>query len=76
MKTQKNPIGDNFRANILQLNLQELFQYAHDHLLRNTFPTAKEGVPRDIVLVDDGTSVYVCIKTSRGWFKSAAFTAV
>lgn len=75
-KTQKHPIGNNFNANIIQENLLDLFHSAHDHVVRNSFPSANEGASRDIVIVDDGTSVYLCVKTSRGWFKSAALTSV
>ena len=75
-KTQKHPIGNDFNANIMQENLTELFYLAHDHVVRSSFPSAKDGMPKDVVIVDDGTSVYLCVKTTRGWFKSAALTAV
>jgi hypothetical protein len=76
MKTQKHPIGNDFNANVIQENLFELFQFAHDHMVKSSFPTANEGMPRDIVIVDTGSAVYICVKTSRGWFKSAALTSV
>jgi hypothetical protein len=75
-KTQKHPIGNDFNANVIQENIFELFQYAHEHPVKSSLPTRNEGSPRDIVLVDDGTSVYLCVKTSRGWFRSAALTAI
>lgn len=75
-KTQKHPIGNEFNANIIQENLFELFQYAHDHIVRNSFPSANEGASRDVTIVDTGSAVYICVKTPRGWFKSAALTAV
>jgi hypothetical protein len=68
-KTQSNPIGNDFSAAVMQLNL-------HDHIVRSTFPAANDGVVRDIVLVDTGSAVHICIKTSRGWFKTAALSAV
>lgn len=75
-KTQNNPVGDEVLANILQLNLEELYESAHDHVVRSTFPGANEGSPRDIVIVDTGSAVHICVKTSRGWFQTAALTAV
>lgn len=75
-KTQSNPVGNDFNANVLQLNLEELFDAAHDHIVRTTFPTATEGTPRDVVIVDTGSVVHICVKTSRGWFKTVALTAV
>lgn len=75
-KTQNNPIGDDVLANILQLNLEELYESAHDHVVRTTFPAVNEGSPRDIVIVDTGSAVHICVKTSRGWFKTIALTAV
>ena len=75
-KTQNHPIGNDFKANVLQENIFELFQYAHDHVVRSTFPAANEGASRDIVIVDTGTAVHICIKTPRGWFKSAALATV
>lgn len=75
-KTQQNPIGNDVNANIVQKNLEDLFEFAHDHVVRSTFPASNEGAPRDIVVVDTGTLVYICVKTSRGWFKTVALTAV
>lgn len=75
-KTQPNPVGNDFNANVLQLNLEELFESAHDHIVRATFPATNEGSPRDIVIVDTGSAVYICIKTARGWFKTTALSAV
>lgn len=75
-KTQNNPIGNEVLSNVVQKNLEELFEFAHDHIVRSTFPAANEGSPRDIVIVDTGSAVHICIKTSRGWFQTAALTAV
>lgn len=76
MKTQKNPIGNLFNANVVQQNFAELFETAHDHMVKDSFPSAKDGAPRDIVVVDDGTNVYICVKTQRGWYKTASLSAV
>lgn len=75
-KTQKHPIGDDFNANVLQINYDQLFEVAHDHLVKSAVPTNKEGSPGDIIAVDDGTNVYAYFKTSRGWFRTAALTAI
>lgn len=75
-KTQPNPIGNDVKSSVLQQNLEELFDSAHDHAVHSSLPTANEGSSRDMVIVDDGTSVYICVKTSRGWFRTAALTAL
>lgn len=75
-KTQNHPTGNDFKAAVLQNNLEELFEAAHDHMVRSTFPAPNEGAPRDIIIVDTGTAVHICVKTSRGWFQTAALTAV
>lgn len=75
-KTQNNPVGNQVQANILQLNLEDLYESAHDHVVRATFPAPNEGSPRDMVIVDTGTAVHICVKTSRGWFQTAVLTAV
>ena len=76
VKTKKHPIGNDFNANVVQENLFELFQDTHEHFVRDSFPSAKEGNIRDIAIVDNGTAVYICVKTSRGWFKTAALSIV
>lgn len=68
-KTQKHPIGNEFKANIVQENLLELFQYAHDHAYRTEEPTIKDGNVGDIVLVDlDGlTYLYAKYPDPLNW---------
>lgn len=63
-------------AAIIQRNLQDLFELAHEHNVKIAFPGATDGRASDIVSVDDGTNVYLLVKTSRGWFRSAALTAL
>lgn len=75
-RTQPNPVGNNLKNSVVQQNLEELFEFAHDHPVRSTFPSASDGAPGDIVAVDDGTNVYACFKTSRGWFRTAALIAI
>jgi len=74
--TQKNPVGNTVQASILQMNLTDLFQAAHTHGVRSALPNSQDGTPGDIVIVDTSSSVYICVKTSRGWFKTAALSAV
>lgn len=74
--TQKNPVGNEVQASVMQMNLTDLFQAAHNHDVRDSFPTSKEGTPGDIVAVDTSSAVYICIRTSRGWFKTAALSVV
>lgn len=75
-ETQRYPLGDNPSVTILQLNFKELYELAHQHRTRSTFPGTSDGAVRDISIVDDGTNVYLCVKTSRGWFKTDALTAI
>lgn len=60
----------------IQSSLADLFQSAHDHLLLTASPKSTDGSLQQISIVDTGTSVYLVVKTNRGWFKSPAFTAV
>ena len=69
-------IGNDFNASTSQYLFEELFDSAHDHMIKSSLPSDNEGTPRDIVIVDDGTNVYICVKTTRGWFKTAAMTAL
>jgi hypothetical protein len=63
-------------SEVLQRNLESLFQLAHSHGVRVSFPGATDGAASDIVSVDDGTNVYLLVKTSRGWYRTAALTAI
>ena len=75
-RTQSNPVGNEIKSSVVQQNLEELFQFAHDHPVRSSFPADRDGSAGDMVIVDDGSSIYACFKTSRGWFKTSALTAV
>lgn len=63
-------------SEIIQRNMEELFTLAHGHAVRSTFPGATDGSVGDILPYDDGTTVYLLVKTSRGWFRTAALTAL
>lgn len=63
-------------SEIIQRNMEELFTLAHAHAPRTTLPEATDGMVGDIVGYDDGTTVYLLYKTNRGWFRTAALTAI
>lgn len=69
-------VGNDYSASAVKYLFEELFELAHNHPVRSTFPTAQEGTPGDIVIVDTGTVVHICTKTTRGWFQTAAMSAV
>lgn len=75
-KTMPREVGNDYSASAAKFLFEELFNSAHDHPIRSSLPTAQDGQIGDIVGVDTGTIVYVAIKTSRGWFRTAALTAV
>jgi hypothetical protein len=84
-KTQKrsiNPPGPTDRelltdySSTIQLTFDDLHQSAHDHLVLSAEPVAHDGAIQTLSIVDNGTSVYLVVKTKRGWFRSAAFTAL
>jgi len=60
----------------IQLTFDELFQAAHDHVVVASDPKVNDGAIRAISIMDNGTNVYLVVKTKRGWFKSPAFTAI
>lgn len=63
-------------SQIIQSSFLTLFQAAHVHATVTTVPNSRTGNPGDIYLYDDGTSIYLYIKTGRGWARSAAFTLI
>jgi hypothetical protein len=84
-KTQKrsiNPPGPTDRelltdySSTIQLTFDDLHQAAHDHLVLVENPGARDGSVQTVSVVDDGASVYLVVKTNRGWFKSPVFTAI
>lgn len=60
----------------IQQSFDQLFNFAHDHVVMTTNPKPTDGSIQDIKIVDDGTNVYLVVKTSRGWFKGPNFTAI
>jgi len=62
MKTQSEPLGNDFRAEVVQSNFLQLFGYAHEHNIRRAAPTDQEGTPGDIVPVILGSVYYIYVK--------------
>lgn len=60
----------------IQYSFNDLFLAAHDHVVLTSDPAAQDGSIQQVSIVDTGSSVYLVVKTSRGWFKSPAFTAL
>lgn len=75
-RTMPRDIGNEVQASTAKYLFEELFELAHDHPVRTTLPTAQDGNIGDIVVVDTGSVVRICTKTSRGWFQTAALTAI
>lgn len=63
-------------SRVIQDSLGELYLAAHEHSIRTDNPTVNEGSKQQISIVDTGTSVYLVVKTARGWFKSPNFMAI
>lgn len=84
-KTQKrsiNPPGPIDRESLtdysstIQLTFDDLYQAAHEHKVLHSDPNVNDGSIQALSVVDNGTNVYLVVKTARGWFRSAAFTAL
>ena len=81
-RNQVNPPGPEDRPSLtdysasIQVSFDQLFQAAHDHLVLSTNPAMTDGAIQTVSIVDTGTSVYMVVKTKRGWFKSPSFTAI
>lgn len=73
-----NPNDTNLQdySQSIQEALNALFVAAHDHKVISSDPTNTSGSIETVSIVDTGTSVYLVVKTRRGWFKSPAFTAI
>ena len=61
---------------VLSRSLDDLYDSAHEHSLLTADPASTTGQVGDLKIVDTGSSVYLVVKTSRGWFKSSAFSAI
>jgi len=63
-------------SQVIQSSFLSLFQAAHIHQVISTVPNSRTGIVGDVYLFDDGTNIYLYIKTSRGWAKSPSFTLI
>jgi hypothetical protein len=67
-RTQNSPIGNEFKAEVVQRNLEDLFQFAHEHVVRTTAPSASEGAVGDVIPVVISGVGYLYVKfPSIGW---------
>lgn len=72
MKTQPFPIGDEFKAEVVQRNLEDLFEDAHIHNLKTTAPLVNEGSVGDIIPVELNGIGYLYVKyPTIGWKRIA-----
>ena len=61
-------------AEVINDNVQDLYEIAHQHLPRTTAPTDAEGSIGDVIgVVIDGTTFKLYYKFSSGW-KSVTLT--
>lgn len=61
-KIQRNPIGADLKPEVVQRNLNELFEYSHTHEIRETAPDINEGSVNDVIPVKISGSYYLYIK--------------
>lgn len=71
-RTQNSPIGNEVKAEVVQRNLEDLFQFAHEHIVRTTAPASSEGAVGDVVPVLLSGTGYLYVKfPSIGWKRIA-----
>lgn len=63
-------------SQVIQNSFKTLFQAGHIHNVISVVPKKNDGAVGDIYLFDDGTNIYLYIKTSRGWAKSSILTLI
>lgn len=70
-----SPFNDESKdfAEVIQSNIEDLFEDAHDHGIRTTVPGDDEGSVGDIIGVEISGVFSVYFKFSSGW-KSATLT--
>lgn len=72
--TQKNPIGNQSKPEVLQENFKQLFEAGHFHTGRTTVPTNSEGSVWDLIPVELSGSAYLYIKFPLLGWKSVLLT--
>lgn len=76
MRTQSEPTGNDLRPEVVQKSFEQLFGFAHDHLVRTTAPTSREGTPGDMTPVNLSGTYYLYIKMTSTVWARVALTAV
>ena len=72
-KTQSKPLSGENQSDLpsllttIQFNLEELFEGAHDHGIRSTVPSDRDGMVGDIVLYESGAVTKLYVKFKAGW---------
>lgn len=59
-------------ASVVQSNLEDLFQVAHDHAVRTTVPASNEGAVGDMVIVYTAPNWYIYAKVDTTTWKHTA----
>jgi len=62
-------------SQIIQLSLATLFQAGHIHKIITSDPSSNTGNVGDVYLID-GTTKYIAVKFSSGWFKIGPLTSI
>jgi len=71
-ETQNYPIGNELKPEVIQRNLEDLFLFAHQHVVRDSAPNDSEGSPGDIFLVNlNGTGYLYAKFPTLGWKRVA-----
>jgi hypothetical protein len=71
-KTQNFPIGNDFKAEVVQRNLEDLYEFAHSHTVRTTAPSSSEGSIGDVIPVELSGVGYLYVKfPTIGWKRVA-----
>lgn len=63
-------------SQVIQSSFYALYQAAHVHRVITVAPKANDGEVGDIYMLDDGTNIYLYVKTPRGWAVSSALTLI
>ena len=63
-------------SQVIQKSFKTLFQAGQIHRVLVVAPKPNDGEVGSIYLFDDGTSIYLYIKTNRGWAKSSTLTLI
>lgn len=76
MRTQSEPTGNDLLPEVVQKSFEQLFGFAHDHLVRQSAPTSRDGMPGDIVPVNLSGVYYLYVKMTSTVWARVALTAI